>query len=212
MVKNMTNNEIFFEPGQHKEAGFTYNPFKALVAPRPIGWISSQSADGIANLGAYSYFNALSDLPAMIMFSSAPDAREGRDGHKDTLSNIEQTGEFAVNICNAPLLSAMVKSSAAVAPEVDEFALSGLTKKQGRFISAPYIAEAPAALECTLFKTIPLPGNGDKPGCTMVIGRVVGIHIDGAFVDEGLVDGEKLQQVARLGYKYYSTVHDIFEA
>lgn len=212
MVKHMTNNEIFFEPGQHKDAGFSYNPYKALIAPRPIGWISSQSQDGIANLGAYSYFNAVSDLPALIMFSSAPDSRPDRTGNKDTLTNIEQTGEFAVNICNAALLQPMVKSSEAVAPEIDEFALAGLTKKTGKLISAPYIAEAPAALECTLYKTIPLPGIDDKPGCTMVLGRVVGIHICGDFVNDGRVDGEKLQQVARLGYKNYLSVSDIFEA
>ena len=121
---------MFFLPGTHKEHGLAYSPLKALVSPRPIGWISSQSKDKIANLSPYSFFNAIAELPPTVMFISAPDAREeNKDGQKDSLANILETGEFAVNIVAMAQAEKMVKTSRNVTSDIDEFDLAGLTKK-----------------------------------------------------------------------------------
>ncbi len=122
---------MFFLPGTHKEFGLKFSPLKALISPRPIGWISSLSANGIANLSPYSFFNAIAELPPMVMFISAPDARaENKDGHKDSLANILETKEFAVNIVGKAQAEQMVTSSQAVGADIDEFAHAGLTKNQ----------------------------------------------------------------------------------
>ena len=180
--------------------GLPHDPFKALVVPRPVGWIGTLGKDGVANLAPYSFFNAVSDRPAMVMFSSG--------GHKDSLRNIEDTGEFTCSIATWALRDAMNLSSAAVAPGVDEFALAGLSKGASRFVAAPRVAEAPAAFECKLWKTLPMPGP--KPGAasayTVVFGLVVGIYIDDAFIKDGLVQTGEMRALARLGYMDYSVL------
>ena len=119
---------MFFLPGTHKEHGLAYSPLKALVSPRPVGWISSQSKDKIANLSPYSFFNAIAELPPMVMFISAPDAREeNKDGQKDSLANILETGEFGVNIVAMAQAEKMVKTNRNVTSDIDEFDLAGLT-------------------------------------------------------------------------------------
>lgn len=206
----MEKNTVFYEPGEHKSQGLKYSPFKALIAPRPIGWISTQSVDGVANLGAYSFFNAVSELPPMVMFAAAPDAREDMTGHKDSYQNIIDTGEFAVNIVGADLLEAMIKSSETLSPNIDEFAYAGLTKKQAKLISAPLVAEAPAQLECTLYETIKLPGTDTRDGVMLVLGKVIGIHINDDIISDGLVDNTAFRHASRLGYQHYALVDDIF--
>ena len=148
---------MFFTPGTHKEQGLQYSPLKALISPRPIGWISSISAQGVANLSPYSFFNAIAELPPMVMFISAPDARnENKNGEKDSLANILKTKEFGVNIVGMHQAEPMVTSSQAVGAEIDEFAHAGLEKKKANKISVPLVAGAPAHLEsfrpcrCTL--------------------------------------------------------------
>lgn len=205
----MSDHTVFFEPGMHKAEGLKYSPFKALIAPRPIGWISTQSKDGIANLGAYSFFNAISELPPMVMFSAAPDAREGMTGYKDSWRNIQETGEFALNLVGAHLLDKMIRSAEATPPETDEFAYAGLTKKPAKHISVPLVAEAPAHLECTYYDHIKLPGTDDRKGCIMVIGTVIGIHISTDIINDGLVDNARFQQASRLGYRDYATVDTV---
>jgi len=180
--------------------GLPHDPFKALVVPRPVGWIGTLGKDGSANLAPYSFFNAVSDRPAMVMFSSG--------GHKDSLRNIEDTGEFTCSIATWALRDAMNLSSAAVAPGVDEFALAGLSKGVSRFVAPPRVAEAPAAFECKLWKTLPMPGP--RPGAasayTVVFGLVVGIYIDDAFIKDGLVQTGEMRALARLGYMDYSVL------
>jgi len=180
--------------------GLRHDPFKALVGPRPIGWVSTIGADGIANLAPYSFFNAVSDRPPMLMFSSA--------GTKDSLRNIEATGEFTCSLATWDLRDAMNMSSAAVAPSVDEFGLAGLKAAPSHFVKPPRVAEAPAAFECRLWKTLPLPApHGSKaPGYTVVFGTVVGIYIDDAFIHDGLVQTGQMRPIARLGYMDYSVV------
>jgi flavin reductase (DIM6/NTAB) family NADH-FMN oxidoreductase RutF len=177
--------------------GFEYDPFKALVAPRPIGWISSLSSDGVANLAPYSYFNAMAQAPHYVVFGSGP--------RKDSLRNIEATGEFAVNLATWDLREQMNASSATVGPFVDEFDLARLTKAHCRLIKAPRVAESPVCLECRLFKVIDLPDDDGHASDHMAIGRVIGIHIDDRFIEGGRVN-TAMKPIARMGYSEYATV------
>ncbi len=177
--------------------GLRFNPFKALVAPRPIGWIATVNVHGGRNLAPYSFFNAVSDRPPMVMFSS--------HGHKDSVANIEATGEFTCSLATWTLREPMNMSSAAVARGVDEFELAGLTPTPSRLVKPPRVAESPAALECRLWKMIELPGAGGY-GYTVVFGTVVGVYIDDAFVKDGVVDTGAMRPIARMGYMEYSVV------
>lgn len=187
-----------FYDAVRNDHGFEYDPFKALVAPRPIGWISSLSSDGIANLAPYSYFNAMAQAPHYVVFGSGP--------RKDSLRNIEATGEFAVNPATWDLRDQMNASSASVSPFVDEFELARLTKAPCRLIKAPRVAESPVCLECRLFKVIDLPDDDGHANDHMAIGRVIGIHIDDRFIADGRVDTAAMKPIARLGYSEYATV------
>ena len=207
---------MYYKAGAHKQAGLKYSPFKALISPRPIGWISTCDKNGLANLAPYSFFNAVSELPPMVMFVSAPDARiehSDNDRHdaKDSLANIRETKEFGVNIVAHTMINEMVASSAMLPSEEDEFAAAGLSKKQAYDISAPLVAGAPANLECRLYEFINLPGTQSRAGCVMVIGEVVSIHIDDKYLQDGKVDVERYQPVARLGYKDYASIETVFE-
>lgn len=182
----------------HLAHGLAHDPFKALVAPRPIGWISTVSPGGVVNLAPYSYFNAVNDAPPMVMFSSS--------GRKDTLSNIEATGEFTCSLATEPLAGAMNLSSATVAHDVSEFALTGLTPAPSLVVAPPRVAESPAALECRLWKTVTLPGaDGDRMH-VVVFGEVVALYIDDRAVHDGRVDTAGLRPLARMGYMDYAIV------
>jgi flavin reductase (DIM6/NTAB) family NADH-FMN oxidoreductase RutF len=181
-----------------RDHGLPHDPFKALVVPRPIGWVSSIGQDGIANLAPYSFFNAVSDRPPMLMFSSG--------GTKDSLRNILDTGEFTCSIATWALRDAMNLSSAAVAPGVDEFELAGLGKADSRFVKPPRVAESPAAFECKLWQALPLPAPQRGAGYTLVIGSVVGVYIDDAFIQGGLVQSAEMRPLARLGYMDYGVL------
>lgn len=203
---------MFFLPGTHKDHGLTYSPLKALISPRPIGWISSLSASGVANLSPYSFFNAIAELPPMVMFISAPDMREAnRGGQKDSLANILETREFGVNIVGSEQAEQMVKSSQDVTADIDEFDHTSLGKKKAEKISAPLVAGAPAHLECVYYDHLTLPDNGRGNHSVMVMGTIVGIHIDEAIIANGRVDVSRYTPVARLGYKDYTAVRDLFE-
>lgn len=207
---------MFFKSGHHKDAGLAYSPFKALISPRPIGWISTCDDQGVANLAPYSFFNAVSELPPMVMFVSAPDARDSQnpaDGHlpKDSLANIRKTAEFGVNLVSETQMHQMVASSATLSADQDEFAVAGLSKKAASLIKAPLVAGAPAHLECRLHDIIQLPGTDKRAGCQMVIGSVIAFHIDDSVIHEGKVDVTKFTPIARLGYKDYAAIKDVFE-
>ena len=173
------------------------------MVPRPIGWISSLSSDGIANLAPYSFFNAVSGVPPFVMFSSA--------GRKDSQTNIEATGEFVVNMAVADLKDAMNRSSAAFAPGVDEFARAGLEKARCHNVSAPRVAASPVALECVLNSIVPLTArDGTKARSEVIFGEVVGIHISDAVIVDGMLDITRIRPLSRLGYMDYAIIDEVF--
>ena len=183
-----------------RDHGLPHDPFKALVVPRPIGWVSTLSADGIANLAPFSFFNAISDRPHMVMFSVG-----GRNG---TLRNIEETGEFTCSFVNKAITDAMNMSSAGVDHGVSEFDLAGLETEASSMVAPPRVKISPASMECRLWQTIALPpAPGKEAGYTMVIGTVVGIYIDDAYLVDGRVDTAAMQPLARLGYMDYAVVN-----
>jgi len=178
--------------------GLPNDPFKAIVAPRPIGWISSIARNGVPNLAPYSFFNAVAEHPHYIVIGSS--------GMKDSLTNVEATGEFVINLATYELREPMNISSASVAPDVDEFKLAGLTATPSRFVKAPRVKESPAALECKLFQIVPLPDDHGDARQWAIIGRVIGVYIDDRFIVNGRVDTAAMKPIARLGYSEYATV------
>lgn len=195
---------MFYRPGID-EHGLPHNPFKAMISPRPIGWISTLGSNGRANLAPYSFFNAISDAPPMVMFCSSG-AKEDREKSKDSVSNILETKEFVCNIASTALKDAMNKSSGDYSADTDEFDLAGLEKADCNMVSVPRIAAAPGALECKLWKTIDLIA----PNSIMVIGEVVGVHIDDAMLKNGIFDVTAYQPLTRLGYMDYASITDVF--
>ncbi|MCB1591963.1 MAG: flavin reductase family protein [Alphaproteobacteria bacterium] len=188
---------MFYEPRKQDpkaDLGLKHNPWKALVQPRPIGWISTMSAEGKVNLAPYSYYNAVCEDPPIIMFSSSSRT-------KDTSRNILETGEFVVNVVTEALLHPMVETSRDVPHGVDEFELAGLTKRASRIVQPPGVAESPIHLECTFFKSLDIPSTDPESDYVVIFGEVVGIHIDESIIRDGLVD---FVSVGRLGYKEYS--------
>lgn len=182
--------------------GLKHDPFKALIAPRPIGWISTIGKDGVVNLAPYSFFNAISDNPHYVMFSSL--------NRKDSQRNAEETGEFVCSLATWDLRDQMNKTSAAVGPEVDEMALAGLTPAPSQLVKPPRVAESPVAFECKYYQSVELPPDTGRGIYTMVIGRVVGIYIDDNAIRDGMVDTGQLKPIARLGYMDYSVVDSTF--
>ncbi len=185
------------------KAPLKHDPVKALIAPRPIGWISTLSREGVANLAPYSFFNLVASGPSIVAFSSA--------GRKDSQTNAEQTGEFVCNIASFDQREAVNSSAATLPPEVDEFALTGLGTLPSQLIKPPRVKGAPAHLECVYLQTVPLfSKDGVRNGFDLVLGEVVGVHIDDQFVKEGLVDTAAMRLIARLGYLDYSVTDEVF--
>ena len=195
---------MFYRPGVEPH-GLPHDPFKAIVTPRPIGWISTVDAEGRVNLAPYSFFNAIADRPPLVAYSSTG-AKPGLTERKDTLANIRETGEFVVNVVSYALRDAMNASSAGLAPETDEFEAAGLEKAPSRVVAPPRVKAAPAALECRAWKIIDLPGEWN----TLVIGEVVGVHIDDAMLRDGMLDVTLYQPLSRLGYRDYAAVAEVF--
>lgn len=195
---------MFYRPADGH--GLPHNPFNALVSPRPIGWISTRGSDGSENLAPYSFFNAVAYVPPQVMFSSTG-AKPDREGGKDSLANIRDTGVFCVNVVSKALLMAMNTSSGPWDKEVDEFSLAALERAPCETIDCSRVAAAPAALECRLTQIVPLAGRNN----TMVIGEVTGIHLDDACLIDGRFAYETFTPVGRLGYRDYAYVGDTFE-
>jgi flavin reductase (DIM6/NTAB) family NADH-FMN oxidoreductase RutF len=187
-----------FYDARKNDHGFAADPFKAIVGPRPIGWMSSLSAEGIANLAPFSFFNAFAQSPHYVAFGIGP--------VKDSVLNVEASREFAVSMATWDLREAMNASSAHVGPEVDEFELAGLEKAPCRLIRPPRVKASPACLECTLYQILPLPDDEGLAENFMIVGRVVGIHIDDRYIHDGRVDTAAMKPIARLGYSEYATV------
>lgn len=195
---------MFYRPADGH--GLPHNPFNAIVSPRPIGWISSQDAQGHANLAPYSFFNGIAYDPMQVMFSST-EAKHDQDNTKDSVANITQTGVFCVNIVQYSARNAMNASSARLDKAVDEFAHAGVPKAQCQTIDCPRVADAPAALECRLTQIVDLPGPSNR----LVLGEVTGIHIRDDCLRDGRFDVTTFQPLARLGYRDYTAVNHVFE-
>lgn len=194
---------MFYEP-RHGH-GLPYDPFKAIVAPRPIGWISTLDAGGRTNLAPYSFFNAVHSRPPMLAFTS--------EAMKHSAANAIGSGEFVFNLCTRPLFDAMNVSSGALAEGEGEFEAAGLATAPSRIVRAPRVAASPAALECRVAHSMRLhDADGAALEGWLVIGQVVGVHIDDAYIREGRFDTAAAQPVARCGYRDYAAVAVVFEA
>lgn len=186
----MTDAIHFYEPA--KGHGLAHDPFNALIAPRPIGWISSCDNRGNRNLAPYSFFNAFNYHPPIVGFSSI--------GYKDTVKNIAETGEFCWNLVTRPLAEMMNESCANVGPDVDEFTLAGVTPAASSVISAPHVAESPVSMECRLTRILQLEGaDGQKVDTWMVFGEVVGVRIARHLLRDGVYDTAASETVMRGG-------------
>ena len=194
---------MFYEPKDGH--GLPHNPFNAIVTPRPIGWISTRGADGSDNLAPYSFFNAVAYVPPQVMFASTS-AKPDRDGTKDSVANIRETGVFVVNIVSHALRDAMNTTSGPWDKDKDEFNLADLEKAEAQTINCPRVAAAPAALECKLTEIVTLKGEHNF----LVLGEVTGVHIDDAHLKDGMLDITSYKPLSRLGYRDYATITEVF--
>ena len=187
---------MFYETAHKKSHGLPHDPFKAIVAPRPIGWISSMSAKGEINLAPYSYFNGASTEPPIVMFSS--------EGYKDSVAFIEETKEFVCNVATYDMRQPMVETSGHYPRGVSEMERAGIAAAPSRLVKPPRVAAAPCALECKLLKVVRLDDLSGKPlDQYVVFGQVVGVHIDDRFLKDGLLDTAAMMPIARAGYRDY---------
>jgi flavin reductase (DIM6/NTAB) family NADH-FMN oxidoreductase RutF len=196
---------IFYEPQARDTALLPHDPFKALIAPRPIGWVSTLGEGDAVNLAPYSFFNAICDRPPMVMFSSS--------GMKDSATFAHAAGEFVWNMPTYALREAMNLTSATLARGESEFAHAGLSLAPSRLVGAPRVAESPVALECRVTQTFELVDvDGAATDRHVIVGQVIGVHLDERFVDaDGRVDTAALAPVARCGYTdEYAVVDNLF--
>lgn len=194
-----------------KALGLAFNPFKAIVAPRPIGWITTLDSKGVVNLAPYSFFNAVSTDPPMV-FYGANGTHDADGGEKDSLRNVRETGEFVCNLVTWELRHQMNDSATPAPHGVDEMQEIGIAQLPSRIVKPPRVAASPAHLECKLqqFVELPVDPRSGKRN-VMVIGEVVAIHIDDAFIVNGRFDTARAKPVARLGYMDYAVVTQAFE-
>lgn len=189
---------------------FNLTPTQACVVPRPIGWISTRSKRGTDNLAPYSQFNNLTFDPPYVMFSANQDMNQDR---KNTVTNAEDTGVFCWNIATYDLREEVNKTAQWFEPDVDEFAQSGLEKTQAELVKCAMVKRSPVQFECEYYTTIRLPGNPPMGTVDVVVGKVIGIHIDPNVLTDGKIDIGKVQPIARCGYYEYAVIRPeaIFE-
>ena len=198
---------MFYRPDKD-DHGLPFNPYKSIVIPRPIGWISTMSREGVGNLAPYSQFNNLGYDPPYVMFSA--NSKPG-GGPKDSVRNAQETGEFVVNMATYELREAVNITAQHVPPGVDEAALAGLEMIPSRLVKAPRVALSPVHLECRFHGAVVLPGSAFDRVHHVVIGRVVGVHIrDDVLMHDGKLDVIRIRPLARLGYFDYTTVDSVF--
>jgi flavin reductase (DIM6/NTAB) family NADH-FMN oxidoreductase RutF len=193
---------MFYETAARDKTLLPRDPFKAIVAPRPIGWISTRAPDGRINLAPYSFFNAFNSVPPIVGFSS--------EGCKDSASFARDSGEFAANLASRDLMQAMNQTSASLPRGDSEFTHAGLAMAPCRLIKAPRVAEAHAALECRVVEIVPLKSaRGEPIDSYLVLGEVVAFHIDDALIRDGRFDTAAAQPLARCGYQDYAVVESL---
>lgn len=192
----------FYEPSRGH--GLPHDPLAAIVGPRPIGWISTLDAAGVANLAPYAFFNVFNYTPPIVAFSSV--------GYKDTVRNADATGEFVWNLVTRPLAERMNMTSAGVEPDVDEFGLAGLTPAASRLVKAPRVRESPVSFECRVTRVMQLnKADGGMVETWMVLGEVVGVHIGRAYLPDGVYDTAAARPILRGGgpADYYEVSRDM---
>ncbi len=200
---------MFYEPDKD-DHGLPFNPYKSIVVPRPIGWISTLSHDGVFNLAPYSQFNNLAYDPPYVMFAG------GGSGHvpgarKDSVKNATDTGEFVVNMATYELREAVNTTSQTLPPEIDEAEVAGLELVASRLVKPPRVKASPVHLECRFHCVLTLPSRRFDEVHHVVVGRVVGVHIrDDALTTDGKLDIARIRPLARLGYRDYTSVDTVF--
>jgi len=198
---------MFFDP---REEGMKPEPFKhtvynALVVPRPIGWISTLSENGIVNLAPFSFFNSISGDPPCVMF--CPNGfKTGTTEPKDSLVNSEQTGQFVFNMCTYDLREEMNATSAHLPSSIDEMMEAGLEAAECINVKPPRVKASPIALECEYLQTVHLPPTKTGNPNNVVMGEVIGIHLSEGIVVDGIIDVHKVKPLARLGYLDYALI------
>ncbi|KAI9684986.1 MAG: hypothetical protein M1822_005378 [Bathelium mastoideum] len=199
---------MFYRPNIENH-GLPFDPFKSCVIPRPIGWISTLSQYGIANLAPYSQFTNATFNPPYVLFS----ANQTSDGkRKDTVVNAESSGVFVWNMATYGLREAVNATSEEFPPGTDEFAAAGLEKQKATLSDVPMVKASPVHFECRYYTTIRLPGNPPMGSVDIIIGRVEAIHIADEMLDEeGKLDVARMMPIARCGYFQYTFVKDVFD-
>ena len=199
---------MYYETDKNNH-GLRYNPLKACVVPRPIGWISTVDAAGRINVAPFSFFNLLSYDPPFVMFSAGTHEVDG--GTKDTVENIRTTGEFVYNMATWAQKDQMNQTALIVERGVDELHAAGLEAEPARLVRPPLIKGSPVHFECRLHQIVDLPGRVPSSNHHVVIGHVIAVHIDDAALTDGRVDVVKMRPIARLGYKDYASVESVFQ-
>lgn len=194
---------MFYRPNDGH--GLPHNPFNAIVTPRPIGWISTRGQDGSDNLAPYSFFNGVAYVPPQVMFASTG-TKDDRDGTKDSVANIRETGVFCVNVVEYAMKDAMNQTSGAWDATTDEFKLAEIEKAECSEIKCGRVAGAPASLECRMTQIVPIEGAANF----VVFGEVVGVHMRDDCIVDGIFDVLRYNPLTRLGYRDYSVVRDKF--
>jgi flavin reductase (DIM6/NTAB) family NADH-FMN oxidoreductase RutF len=193
---------MFYDTSKN-DHGLPHNPFKAIVAPRPIGWITSMSAKGEINLAPYSFFNGVTDRPPIVMFSS--------EGLKDSVAFVEETKEFVCSLATFDLRDQMNGTAAPLPRGQSEMSATGLAAAPSQFVKPPRVAASPCALECRWLQTVTFDIEGIKMDRYVVFGHVVGVYIDDRFIKDGRLDTAAMRPIARLGYNEYSVVDEVFK-
>jgi flavin reductase (DIM6/NTAB) family NADH-FMN oxidoreductase RutF len=192
---------MFYEPHKNNH-GLPRDPFKAIVSPRPVGWITSMNAKGEINLAPYSFFNAVSDKPPIVLFSS--------EGYKDSLSFVAETKEFVCNLATLDLINAVVTTGNSYPRGINEMIEAGLEPLPSRLVKPPRVAASPCALECKLLQIVDMLDLEGRPAHRHVVfGQVIGIHIDERFITDGRLDTAAMQPIARCGYADYAVVDKV---
>ncbi len=194
---------MFYEPDKRDQSRLRFDPFKAIVAPRPIGWVTSVSLAGQVNLAPYSFFNGVNSRPNLVMFAS--------EGRKDSVSFIAETGEFVCSLATWDLREAMNATAAPLPRGVSEMERAGLAPAPSRLVKPPRVAASPCALECRLVRIVAMETFDHEPvDCHVVFGQVIGVHIDDRFIVDGRLDTAALKPIARCGYDEYAVVESVF--
>jgi len=194
---------MFYEPDK-RPASLPYDPFKAIVAPRPIGWITSMNAKGQTNLAPYSFFNGITDKPPIVMFSS--------EGAKDSVAFAEETKEFVCSLATFDLRDQMNGTSAPLPRGECEMKATGLDAAPSRLVKPPRVAASPCALECKWLQTVRLSDIEGQPlERYVVFGQAIGVYIDDRFIRNGRLDTAAMKPIARCGYDEYAMVETVFK-